>query len=352
MAVRTPDKDAHAHFLAGRVEMMQHLRKYSVPWRQAIERWHMDAASSERRAVQSAFDALTADSQNAPFPSVDILLKEQKLSPSALMSGVDDRMWSEAKRLCTELGADGGGSLRWAHLKSSGDSYATAPLTAPLAPRMPCRPAVFVAMLRMRAGLGMGWPTDATCRCRRRARLTTEHVMKCNAAEVYYTRHSALQKATTALVRSAGALARPEPMLDVRNNDRLDIAVTYGDKRVMMDVTVASTSRADMKKRAVEKIEAGCATESAFKEKTQHYKQRVEAQSRELQIIAFDSAGCPHPSTRTYLERWIKAATIEPDEWGIMTSQHAWRARIARSVLQAQAFAVTALRRSLAGGPE
>jgi len=44
--VRTPDKDMQAHYLAGRVEMMQHLRKYSAPWRQAIE----DAASSESKA--------------------------------------------------------------------------------------------------------------------------------------------------------------------------------------------------------------------------------------------------------------------------------------------------------------
>ena len=50
MAVSTPDLDTAAHFLAGRTEMMEHLRKYSVPWKPAIERWHSDAASSERRA--------------------------------------------------------------------------------------------------------------------------------------------------------------------------------------------------------------------------------------------------------------------------------------------------------------
>lgn len=33
MAVRTPDRDKHAHYLAGRAEMMEHLRKYSVPCR-------------------------------------------------------------------------------------------------------------------------------------------------------------------------------------------------------------------------------------------------------------------------------------------------------------------------------
>ena len=46
-----------------------------------------------------------------------------------------------------------------------------------------------------------------------------------------------------------------------------------------------------------------------------------------MQIIAFDSAGCPAPSTRTDLARWIKAATPEPDDEGIMDSEHIWRAR-------------------------
>ena len=87
-----------------------------------------------------------------------------------------------------------------------------------------------------------------------------------------------------------------------------------------------------------------------FRSKTRHYKAKVEAQSKELHIIALDSAGCPHPETRTYLERWIKAATLEPDEWGIIKSQHAWRAQIVGSVLYAQEAAVTALRRFLAGG--
>jgi hypothetical protein len=248
----------------------------------------------------------------------------------------------EAKKLCKEMGVDGGGSLGWAHLTSSGDSYATAPLTAPLAPKMPCRLAFFVTKLRMRAGLSMGWPTDAVCKCGINRLTATEHVMKCASAEVYYIRHSALQRATTDLVCSAGETARPEPMLQDYGQDRLDIAVT----RVLMDIT--ATCRADLRKLPVDKIELGYATDSVVKSKTRHYKERVEAQRKELQIIAFDSAGCPQ--TRTYLERRIKAATLEPDEWGIMPPQHAWRARIARSVLQAQAHAVTALRRSLAGG--
>jgi hypothetical protein len=100
---------------------------------------------------------------------------------------------------------------------------------------------------------------------------------------------------------------------DGHNNDRLNIAITYGDTRVLLDLTVAATCRKNTQ-RAVDKIEPGCATEHAFKKKTLKYKQRVEAQSKELQIVAFDSAGCPHPKTRTYLERWIKAATLEMDE--------------------------------------
>ena len=96
-------------------------------------------------------------------------------------------------------------------------------------------------------------------------------------------------------------------------------------------------------------IEPGCATRAVFAKKTAHYQKDVEKIGKELQIIAFDSAGCPAPQTRKYLERWIKAATPESDDSGIMESQHGWRAMLARSVLQAQAVAVTNMRRILTG---
>jgi hypothetical protein len=147
---------------------------------------------------------------------------EQKFRLARLYSGVDDdRLWHEAKALCKEMGAGGGGHHRWAHLVSSGDNYATAPLTAPLTPEMSCRPAVIVTMLRMRAGLGMGWPTGATCRCRANRFTTAGHVMTCASADPYYTPYSSLQRWTTVLVRSAGATARPEPMLRDGGKDRL-----------------------------------------------------------------------------------------------------------------------------------
>lgn len=78
----------------------------------------------------------------------------------------------------------GEGHSRWASIRSNGDSYANAPLTAPLSPQMLYPPATFVTMLRIRAGLGMGWPTGATCKCNMH-RATTEHMMTCAAADVY-----------------------------------------------------------------------------------------------------------------------------------------------------------------------
>lgn len=113
-------------------------------------------------------------------------------------------------------------------------------------------------------------------------------------------RRSSLQLAMNALVRSAGAMAQSEPMLrqgPAGRQDRLDIDVTYGETRVMMDVTVAATCKAEVRKLPFKKIEPGCATRSVVNRKTQHYKEAVEAQRKELQIIAFDSAGCPAPET-------------------------------------------------------
>ena len=351
MAVSTPDLDTAAHFLAGRTEMMEHLRKYSVPWKPAIGRWHADAASSERRAVEHAFTWLQQESLNndAPFPSVDILLKEKKLSPRALMSRVEDRLVERAEGLCKAMGGEG--NQRWASIRSNSDNYARAPLTAPLSPKPLCHPATFVAMLRTRAGMDMGWPKDAMCKCNK-ARVTTEHVMTCPSADLYQMRHNSLLLAMIRLVRSTGATARPEPLLRQAakgRKDRLDIDVTYGDTRVMMDVTVAATCRAAVRGMNFDAIEPGCATRAVFAKKTAHYQKDVEKIGKELQIIAFDSAGCPAPQTRKYLERWIKAATPESDDSGIMESQHGWRAMLARSVLQAQAVAVTNMRRILTG---
>jgi hypothetical protein len=50
----------------------------------------------------------------------------------------------------------------------------------------------------------------------------------------------------------------------------------------------------------------------AIKRKLDHDLEPVEAQSKKLQIIAFESAGCPAAASRTDLVRWIKAATPEP----------------------------------------
>ena len=123
-----------------------------------------------------------------------------------------------------------------------------------------------------------------------------------------------------------------------------------GETHVIIGVTVAATCRAAVRGMNFDAIEPGCATRAVFAKKTAHYQKDVEKIGKELQIIAFDSAGCPAPQTRKYLERWIKAATPESDDSGIMESQHGWRAMLARSVLQArQAVAVTNMRRILTG---
>jgi len=354
LAVRTPDRDMHASYLAGRAELMMHLRKYSVPWQRAIVRWHTDAGSTERKAIHEAYNALAADSKDgkAPIPDVAMLLKTEKLTPSALMSAVDDHLLDRAETLCSKLGEEG--HKMWADMRSCSSKYAHAPFTAPLTPRPLCDDATFVAMLRIRVGLSLGWPTRAMCPCQKEV-ITTQHAMVCPFTPMYQMRHNALLLVMMELVRRAGATARSEPMARPwavkRGKDRLDIDVTYGDVRLMLDVTVAATCRADVRKMALAAITPGCATKQVIRQKTNHYKATVEAQGKELQIIAFDSAGCPAPTTLVYLERWIKAATPEPDSNGIFESQHSWRAHIARAVLQAQAKAVTSLRRQLAHGP-
>lgn len=101
--------------------------------------------------------------------------------------------------------------------------------------------------------------------------------------------------------------------------------------QIMIDVTVAATCQAKVQKMALNKISAGVATDDAIKRKLNKYLAPTEAQGKTLQVIAFDSAGCPAPTTRTHLTRWIKAATPEPDDEGLTESEHIWRARLARS---------------------
>lgn len=108
-----PSDLADASYLAGRAELMAYLRKYSVPWRPAIERWLTDDASGEREAVHQAFADLAAAARTAKRPGgipdvLAMLLKTEKLSLSALMSGVDDRQLARAREICEELGEKAG----------------------------------------------------------------------------------------------------------------------------------------------------------------------------------------------------------------------------------------------------
>jgi hypothetical protein len=87
---------------------------------------------------------------------------------------------------------------------------------------------------------------------------------------MYQMRHNSLLLAMIRLVRSTGATARPEPLLRQAakgRKDRLDIDVTYGETRVMMDVTVAATCRAAVRGMNFDAIEPGCATRAVFAKK-------------------------------------------------------------------------------------
>ena len=88
----------------------------------------------------------------------------------------------------------------WASIRSKSDNYARAPLAAPLSLKPLCDPATFVAMLRTRAGMDMGWLKDAMCKCNK-ARVTTEHAMTCPAADLYQMRHNSLLLAMIRLAR-------------------------------------------------------------------------------------------------------------------------------------------------------
>ena len=57
------------------------------------------------------------------------------------------------------------------------------------------------------------------------------------------------------LVRRAGATATTEPLVRPWNQnslDHLDIGITYGDIRIMVDVTVATTCRSEVRKMALD----------------------------------------------------------------------------------------------------
>lgn len=59
-----------------------------------------------------------------------------------------------------------------------------------------------------------------------------------------------------------------------------------------------------------------------------------------LQVVAFDSAGCPAPATERELNEWIMAATPQPEDDGGITSVTEQRARIVRQLVQAQVSAL------------
>jgi|AntRauMFilla1563_2_1112583.scaffolds.fasta_scaffold427545_1 hypothetical protein len=51
---------------------------------------------------------------------------------------------------------------------------------------------------------------------------------------------------------------------------RMIAYITYGDLRIMVDVTVAATSRPEVRKMALDNIKPGIATKDAAKRKLDH----------------------------------------------------------------------------------
>ena len=68
-----------------------------------------------------------------------------------------------------------------------------------------------MAMLRMRAGLDLGWPTNARCSCQKKD-ISIRHALFCSYTELYQTRHNAPLQALMRLVRRAGAMETAEPL--------------------------------------------------------------------------------------------------------------------------------------------
>jgi hypothetical protein len=62
------------------------------------------------------------------------------------------------------------------------------PFTAPFSAKPLCDSASFVAMLRMSAGLNVGWHTSSRCPCQKTA-LSTRHALLCSYTDLYHIRH-------------------------------------------------------------------------------------------------------------------------------------------------------------------
>lgn len=308
---------------------------------------HMrNGATAEGKAIAEAFAALKAQCEEGKEPLKDVaaLLQTEKTTPSALMSGVQEIIYKRVLDDCKIYG-DRGNNMRVA-LLSNGNKWATSIFTAPLTKKPWCTAAEYVTVLRMRVGMEMGLPGGLGCSCG--TPMDAYHAMTCSHSSLYNQRHNAIIIACARLYRSVGGTVRIEPMLhgkDVweraRDKRRLDISVTFSNKRYLIDVSVAATQqRCISHLKDVGKLKAGMTANTRYIEKVQKYGETVAQKGFILQVVAFDSAGCPAPATEGELNQWITAAEPQPEDDGGIPSVTEQRARIVRQLVQAQASAL------------
>lgn len=348
LGLRVPTAHLHASFLAGRAGYAEHMRQYKVPWRLAMDGHMRDTNTPEGKAIAQAFASLKVQCEDGKLPVKDVasLLRTEKMTPRALMSGVRDLFHKKVLDRCTIHGSHKANNVRVA-LLSNGNKWATSIYTAPLTTKPWCSPAEYVTVLRMRVGMEMGLPGGVACWCGKV--MDTYHAITCAYSSLYNQRHNAIIGACAKLYRSVGGTVRTEPMLHgkeayERRGDkrRLDIAVRFSNKRYLIDVSVAATQQKSISwLKDVNKLKAGMTANTRYIEKVNKYGETVANLGDILQVVAFDSAGCPAEKTEAELNAWIVASTSQPEEDGTpppsVTEQ---RARIVRQLVQAQASAL------------
>ena len=345
MGLSVPEGETDACFLAGRASFTEHMRCYSVPWRLAMEKHMLDKTTAEGRAIDEALEALkeqTGGGPDSPIKDVATLLQTEKTTPSALLSGAKQALLDRVLESCSDPRLGDRRSNIKAALLSNSNKWATFIYNAPLTPKPWCTAKQFVTVLRLRLGLtNMGLPLDHRCECG--ATIDTYHALTCRFSKLYYRRHNAIVLACAKMYRTAGSTIVIEPMLKEHvksdNKRRLDIAATYGGKRYLVDISVSATQIKKVGTTVTGKVEAGMAANVRYKEKVVKYGAEVKKLGDILQVVAFDTAGCPALLTCKELDAWIAyARELEgEDTSGGPPSFTEMRARIVRELVKAQA---------------
>ena len=87
------------------------------------------------------------------------------------------------------------------------------------------------------------------------------------------------------------------------------------------------------------------AADQRYGSKVKKYGDRVKQRGDNLQVVAFDSAGCPAYKTKLELDAWIKnAREMEAADGADLLSFTELRARIVRELVRAQASALLRIR--------